>query len=323
VNAGPDQTIMVPEDVALDGTVTDDGLPRPPSLLTSWSKASGPGTVTFDNALAVDTRASFGAAGSYQLVLSANDGELATRDTVEIVALPPPNEVPVVNAGPDLSITLPNDVALDGTVVDDGQPLPPRIVTLWRQLVGQGTVTFVDAHALGTRASFSAAGTYHLTLTASDGELSARDTVEIVVHPAPPPPPVVATVEKRVAASADDAEEESTGKRQPGQQRPGAGDRRHAAPRGGGCDSRRWRSPLGRRSRGRISSSWPTRRNRSPRRSRSAARRWTTHRRSWPRPATWARDSRTPPRPRCRGPPWRRGSWAPRVPSSARRSWRA
>ena len=45
VNAGTDQTITLPAAANLDGTVTDDGLPGP--FTTTWSKFSGPGTVTF------------------------------------------------------------------------------------------------------------------------------------------------------------------------------------------------------------------------------------------------------------------------------------
>ena len=53
VNAGADQTVVLPSTAALDGTVDDDGLPNPPgATTTTWTKASGPGTVTFANASA-------------------------------------------------------------------------------------------------------------------------------------------------------------------------------------------------------------------------------------------------------------------------------
>ena len=58
VNAGNDQTISLPAAANLDGTVTDDGNPNPPgAVTTTWTKQSGPGTVTFGNANAVDTTA--------------------------------------------------------------------------------------------------------------------------------------------------------------------------------------------------------------------------------------------------------------------------
>jgi hypothetical protein len=85
VDAGPDQSIKLPADAGLDGTVSDDGLPNPPAALTTqWSVASGPGPVTFQNASAVDTRASFTTAGTYLLRLSANDGALVATDSVRV-----------------------------------------------------------------------------------------------------------------------------------------------------------------------------------------------------------------------------------------------
>ena len=48
VSAGPDRSVTLPASAALDGTVADDGLPNPPGATAStWSKISGPGTVTF------------------------------------------------------------------------------------------------------------------------------------------------------------------------------------------------------------------------------------------------------------------------------------
>jgi Tol biopolymer transport system component len=84
VSAGPDQIITLPGNATLDGTVSDDGLPTPPALTTTWSKISGPGTVTFGNASAVDTTASFSVDGFYTLRLTANDGALSSSDDVVI-----------------------------------------------------------------------------------------------------------------------------------------------------------------------------------------------------------------------------------------------
>ncbi|HEY3003520.1 MAG TPA: right-handed parallel beta-helix repeat-containing protein [Kribbellaceae bacterium] len=390
VNAGTDASIMLPNTAALDGTVTDDGLPGG-TLSTTWSQVSGPGTTTFGNPGAVDTSASFSAAGTYVLQLTASDGALAASDTVQItvapapapgsgsvasriatstddveesatgsyaatstdlelvydgsnqkvglrfpglaipvgasitgayvqfeadekqseataltiqgqaadnaaaftsatkpstrartsaattwspaawtvigeaganqrtpdlsavvqeilsrpgwasgnaIALiitgtghrttrafdgkaagaallhvdystggPPPNQAPVVNAGPDATIMLPSSASLDGTVTDDGQPGP--VTTAWSQVSGPGTTTFGNPAAVDTTASFSAAGTYVLQLSASDGALSAGDTVQITVQAAPAPGS--GSAEVRIAASSDDAEESATG----------------------------------------------------------------------------------------------------------------
>ncbi|MCP5013109.1 MAG: PKD domain-containing protein, partial [Aestuariibacter sp.] len=85
VDAGPDQVITLSSSAVLDGTVTDDGLPNPPGVVTTaWSEVSGPGTVTFADTSAVDTTADFSETGTYVLQLTADDSELNTSSTVTI-----------------------------------------------------------------------------------------------------------------------------------------------------------------------------------------------------------------------------------------------
>jgi hypothetical protein len=90
VDAGADQSITLPAEAVLDGTVTDDGKPSPPALTTHWSVGSGPGPVAFLDAAAVDTRASFTTAGTYVLRLTASDGALSSTDSVTIAVAPAP-----------------------------------------------------------------------------------------------------------------------------------------------------------------------------------------------------------------------------------------
>ena len=98
VNAGPDQTITLPAVANLVGTASDDGLPNPPGVLTTtWSIASGPGSVMFGNVHALSTTATFSIAGSYVLRLTASDGALSTSSTLTITV----NNV--VGAGPQLA----------------------------------------------------------------------------------------------------------------------------------------------------------------------------------------------------------------------------
>lgn len=94
------------------------------------------------------------------------------------------NQAPLVNAGSDQSITLPASASLSGTGSDDGLPNPPATATYtWSKVSGPGTVTFGNANALSTTASFSAAGAYVLRLTGSDSALTATDDVSITVNP--------------------------------------------------------------------------------------------------------------------------------------------
>ena len=86
VSAGSNQTITLPASASLNGTVTDDGLPTGSTLIRTWSKVSGPGTVTFGNVNAQSTTANFSTTGSYVLRLTATDGALTTHADVTIVA---------------------------------------------------------------------------------------------------------------------------------------------------------------------------------------------------------------------------------------------
>lgn len=89
VDAGPPQIVTLPAGAILDGTVTDDGLPNPPGVVTTdWVKVSGQGLVTFGDPSAVDTTASFSAPGVYVLRLSAFDGALTSTDEVTISVNP-------------------------------------------------------------------------------------------------------------------------------------------------------------------------------------------------------------------------------------------
>lgn len=185
VDAGSNVAVTMPDAAALDGTVADDGLPNPPGFVTtSWSMVSGPGTVTFANSAAVDTTATFSAAGTYVLRLTADDGALFSNDTVTVVVTAVANVAPIVNAGADQTITLPATAALAAVVSDDGLPAPGNLALTWSRTSGPGTVTFTPDNAASTTASFSAPGTYVLRLTANDGDLSSYDEVQLTVNPA-------------------------------------------------------------------------------------------------------------------------------------------
>ena len=74
VSAGYNQTVFLPGTATLFGTVTDDGQPGGGTLALSWSKVSGPGTVSFGSPSSALTTATFSGEGDYVLRLTANDG---------------------------------------------------------------------------------------------------------------------------------------------------------------------------------------------------------------------------------------------------------
>ncbi len=187
VSAGPDRTIQLSEMAILSGTVTDDGFPYCSSLTRMWSQVSGPGTVTFTDPQQATTTASFSAVGSYVLRLTGSDALLSSFDEM-MVTVTANNQAPVVNAGADFSITLPNRANLTGTASDDG--LPNNSLSLsWSVVSGPATVIFSSASAEATEAIFSTAGVYTLRLSANDSQLTSSDEVVVTVNADPTTPP--------------------------------------------------------------------------------------------------------------------------------------
>jgi hypothetical protein len=93
VNAGPNQTINFGATATLDGSVVDDGRPAGATVTTSWCVVSGPGSVTFGNARAVDTTARFSASGTYVLRLQADDTDKSSADDTSVTVRPAGNSV--------------------------------------------------------------------------------------------------------------------------------------------------------------------------------------------------------------------------------------
>jgi hypothetical protein len=181
VSAGPNQTTALPNaTVNLQGTVTDDGFPSG-AINIGWSEVSGPGPVTFGNPTGAVTTATFTVAGTYVLQLEADDTQLRSASTVT-VTVTAAAQTPVVNAGPNQTIILPNMTAqLNGTVTDAVLPPGGTLTSLWSLVSGPGSVTFANAAQPQTTAAFSAPGTYVLQLTANNTQLTSSATVTISI----------------------------------------------------------------------------------------------------------------------------------------------
>jgi hypothetical protein len=109
----------------------------------------------------------------------------------ELTERPPVNRGPVVNAGPDLTITLPvNAVTLNGTASDpDGTIVSFR----WTKLRGPAAFELLTPESAQTGVRALVEGEYEFELTVQDDKGdAARDTAMVTVLPAPPEnrPPV-------------------------------------------------------------------------------------------------------------------------------------
>ncbi|MBK5256725.1 MAG: hypothetical protein JJE39_11890, partial [Vicinamibacteria bacterium] len=134
VDAGADQTLTDTETLAtLTATVTDDGLPGPPAMI-SWGLVSGPASASIGMPSQATTEVTLIEAGAYVFRVTAFDFDLSASDEVTIVKTSP-NTPPLVGAGADQAIVTGNTV-LNGAAVDDGLPLPTSLTFQWVQTAG-------------------------------------------------------------------------------------------------------------------------------------------------------------------------------------------
>jgi hypothetical protein len=91
-DAGMDTFVSQSGAAWLEGTVSG-------ATSTTWSKASGPGTVTFVNASALQTTATFSQPGVYVLTLTADNGMTAQMDTVRVDVVAPADVQIAINCG--------------------------------------------------------------------------------------------------------------------------------------------------------------------------------------------------------------------------------
>ena len=96
VRAGEDRDVVLGGKTYLSGGA--NSVQGGNNFKTEWSKGSGPGKVTFANANALETTATFSKAGEYELKLTAFTGKASSSGMVKVtVAEPPPtNRLDVV-----------------------------------------------------------------------------------------------------------------------------------------------------------------------------------------------------------------------------------
>ena len=177
VSAGPDQTITLPATASLSGSASDDGLPAGSTLVLSWSKVSGPGTVTFANPNAAVTAATFGAPGDYILRLTASDTLLTSSDEVNVTVNPAAPVLPPdpVSVAPSLDRTVVTTVFKASEFLYSGSNpiqtgVAPGTITPIRAAVLRGKVITRDGQPLsGVTISILSHPELGQTLSRADG----------------------------------------------------------------------------------------------------------------------------------------------------------
>ena len=182
VEAGHDQTVRDGATVTLAGSATDSDEDVMTYLWTHNSTALG---ITLANATSPSTTFTAPQVDSDTYIvftLTVNDGTATSSDSVSVTITR--NNPPSVEAGPAQTVQEGSTVALSGTASDpDGNSL----TYLWSH-DSTTNITFSDPSSLA--ASFAAPQvdsntTITITLTVSDGNLTASDSVDVTITDVP------------------------------------------------------------------------------------------------------------------------------------------
>ncbi len=182
--AGADKTVILPTNTAtLTGSATDsDGSIQ--SVL--WTQISGPNTATLSGQNTTTLNLNGLIEGTYTFRLTATDNKSGIGfDEINVfVVQPPANQLPVVDAGTNSSITLPsNTTSFIGTATDSDGSIQS---VLWTQVSGPNTATLSGQSTTTLNVSGLIEGTYTFRLTATDNNnASASDEVTLLVNPEP------------------------------------------------------------------------------------------------------------------------------------------
>jgi RHS repeat-associated protein len=101
------------------------------------------------------------------------------------------NQAPVVTIAPSWSDTLPSRLTLAYTVTDDGLPLGGGLTISWSAVSGPGTVGFQNQTPTSISVGFDQAGTYVLSISATDTQLTTSQNVTVTVTGTPLQAPTV------------------------------------------------------------------------------------------------------------------------------------
>lgn len=175
VNAGQDITITLAkstDSVRLVGSATDaDGT----VVSYLWSLISGPGTPTITSPGSPSTYAKDFVSGAYEFQLMATDdkgavGVKTIKVTVTVTTVVTGNLPPIVNAGPDVTVTLAkatDSIRLTGSATD---PDGTVVSYLWSQVSGPNTPIITSSGSPSTYVKGFVTGTYVFQLTATDNK---------------------------------------------------------------------------------------------------------------------------------------------------------
>jgi hypothetical protein len=147
-----------------------------------WQVLNPEADVIIDKPDSTRTTMLFNTAGLFEVQFTASIGEQYGEDSIMVTVEDPIiNRAPQVNAGNSINLDFNQLLELNGVADDDGLPAS-SISTQWTFSSNDGNATFGESSQTDTSVTFDFPGTYTLSLTAFDGELSSTDSLIVTVN---------------------------------------------------------------------------------------------------------------------------------------------
>ncbi|MFO7689810.1 MAG: PKD domain-containing protein [Cryobacterium sp.] len=180
-DAGPDQSVIVPAVVTLDGTGSTTAAPGA-TLTYAWTLPTRPpgSTATISNPANPMPTFTADVEGTYVASLVVNDGATNSAPSTVTITGSTANAPPVANAGPDQNVTIPATVTLNGAGSSD--PDGDALAYSWSftSRPTGSTATLAGATTVSPNFQPDVAGVYQVRLVVNDGQVnSTPDTVTI------------------------------------------------------------------------------------------------------------------------------------------------
>jgi hypothetical protein len=180
VSAGSDMTITLPtSSVKITGVAT---VKNETVKTCKWTQVSGPSTATISGSGSITPTVSQLAQGTYvfQVVLTGSSGSTA-NDQVKVTVNPPPVGTFAVNAGPDVTISLPtSSVKIAGVATVKSETVK---TCRWTQVSGPSAATISGGGSITPTMSKLVQGSYvfQVAITSVSG-LAVSDQVKVTVN---------------------------------------------------------------------------------------------------------------------------------------------
>jgi len=208
-HAGSNQTVVMGNDVTLNGSASSDA--NNDKLTYAWSMISAPtgfkltaNEVKDDNVTAVKPTFKPTVTGAYVFGLVVSDGKLSSAREVVAVTVTAENLAPIANAGVDQSVTINTQVTLDGSASTDPNRDVLKHTWAWVSQPAGSKATFDSANSPKPKFTPLLEGAYVASLVVTDDKLlnSELDYVTVTVSRANAAPVAVAGPDQNVTTGA-------------------------------------------------------------------------------------------------------------------------